>query len=415
MMLLVTESDHDELARIASLSGLESDLLRGPGITRWLDRRARSLGLDERSHRAMLIESEEERRILSEQIAVPESWIGRYPVSFDLLHETAAARTKESSVFRVLSLGCAAGQEPFTAAACVLDAGIDSSRIEVLAIDRSRSAIEMGSNGDLPSMAVRGDLPEYMRTRLQPSGRRWKVDDELRRLVRFIEADIVSESLPVAPGSCNAVYCRNVLIYLESDARDRLCRRAASYLAKDGIFFSGHADPPSDLLETLDSIDRPGAFAWRRRGESDPRPKNTSSEFTVGRVASRRISPRPSQKSIDPTITPPAEQGSPEEVIAIQRLADLGRLSEARELAERLLVEHPADLSVLLILATIDSADGRVEAARDHLRRALYLDPDDPSALFQMVVLCESEGELDVAARFRRRMDRLATDGGPEE
>ena len=51
MMLLVTESDHDELARIASLSGLESDLLRGPGITRWLDRRARSLGLDERSHR----------------------------------------------------------------------------------------------------------------------------------------------------------------------------------------------------------------------------------------------------------------------------------------------------------------------------------------------------------------------------
>jgi len=102
-------------------------------------------------------------------------------------------------------------------------------------------------------------------------------------------------------------------------------------------------------------------------------------------------------------------------VIAIQRLADLGRLSEARELAERLLVEHPADLSVLLILATIDSADGRVEAARDHLRRALYLDPDDPSALFQMVVLCESEGELDVAARFRRRMDRLATDGGPEE
>ena len=91
MMPLVTEADHDDLVQIASLSGLESDLLRSPGITRWLDRRARTLGLDEKSHRAMLMESEEERRILSEQVAVPESWIGRYPVSFDLLRERAHA------------------------------------------------------------------------------------------------------------------------------------------------------------------------------------------------------------------------------------------------------------------------------------------------------------------------------------
>jgi Flp pilus assembly protein TadD len=88
---------------------------------------------------------------------------------------------------------------------------------------------------------------------------------------------------------------------------------------------------------------------------------------------------------------------------------------EARELAEGLLVNHPADPSVILILATIESADGRVEAARDHLRRVLYLSPDDLSALFQMAVLCESEGELDVADRFRRRMDRLASDGGFEK
>ncbi|MDG2021525.1 MAG: CheR family methyltransferase [Phycisphaerales bacterium] len=411
----MTESDHDELARIASLSGLESDLLRGPGITRWLDRRARSLGLDERSHRAMLIESEEERRILSEQVAVPESWIGRYPVSFDLLHEKATAAIAGSSVFRVLSLGCAAGQEPFTAAACVLDAGIAPARIEVLAIDRSRSAIEMGSNGDLPSMAVRGDLPEYMRTRLESSGRRWKVDDEIRRLVRFIEADIVSESLPVAAMSCDAVYCRNVLIYLESDARGRLCRRAASYLAEDGVLFSGHADPRQDLLGTLASIDRPGAFAWRRRRESDARPTTVAPEMPVESSVSRRVPPHSAKNPVDPKIASSADRASLEEVTAIQRLADLGRLSEARELAEALLVDHPTNPAVLLILATVDSADGRVGAARDHLRRALYLDPDDLSALFQMVVLCESEGELDAASRFRRRMDRLTMDGGHEE
>ena len=62
MMQLVTKADHDDLVRIASLSGLESDLLRSPGITRWLDRRARTLGLDEKSHRAMLMQSEATNR-----------------------------------------------------------------------------------------------------------------------------------------------------------------------------------------------------------------------------------------------------------------------------------------------------------------------------------------------------------------
>ena len=112
---------------------------------------------------------------------------------------------------------------------------------------------------------------------------------------------------------------------------------------------------------------------------------------------------------------PVVSLASPTEVEEIHRIADFGRLSEARGLAEGLLGLHPADPSVILILATIDSADGRVEAARDHLRRALYLNPDNLSALFQMAVLCESEGELELGARFRRRMDRIDSDGGLEE
>lgn len=415
MMLLVTEPDHDELSRIAGLSGLESDLLRGPGITRWLDRRARTLGLDPKSHRAMLMESEAERRILSEQVAVPESWIGRYPVSFDLLHERATAAKSQSGIFRVLSLGCAAGQEPFTAAACILDAGVDVNRIEVVAVDRSQSAIEMGMTGVLPSMAVRGELPVCMRKRVEQSGRQWKVADEIRALVRFVEADVVSEPLPIAPGSCDIVFCRNVLIYLESDARDRLCRRASSYLRKDGVLFAGHADPRHDLLQTLTSIGRPGAFAWSRRGEPTTRTPIAVTPPTASRPFPNRTLRRPAPEIAPSEVSIAPSLASSAEVDRIRRIADRGRLPEARELAEGLLVTHPADPAVILILASIESADGRVEAARDHLRRALYLKPDDFSALLQMAVLCESEGELDVAARFRRRLDRLGSDGELEE
>jgi len=128
-----------------------------------------------------------------------------------------------------------------------------------------------------------------------------------------------------------------------------------------------------------------------------------------------RTKRRPLKKASAPEVTPVVSLASPIEVEEIHRIADFGRLSEARGLAEGLLGLHPADPSVILILATIDSADGRVEAARDHLRRALYLNPDNLSALFQMAVLCESEGELELGARFRRRMDRIDSDGGLEE
>ena len=406
MNALVTEPT-DQLRRIAALAGLESDLLGQPGVRRWIDRRASALGLSASSYQDRLVAMESERRLLSEQVAVPESWINRYPASFELLRDRGLASCSGKGTFRVASLGCAGGQEPFTVAAVLADAGVPRDRIEIIAVDRSRSAIDVARSGLLPSMAVRDELPSTWRARFKPEGTSWRVDPEIHAMVRFVEADILTDPLSIATGSCDVVLCRNVLIYLDVEARRRLCLRAAALLKTGGVLFAGHADPPADLGQALDAMDVPGGFAWRTVSEKESvRPS----------LDTRARSHRPSvasggSRAVPRTERPPARSVIPD-AASVRRLADAGRIDEARVAGEALLERSPDDLRIRFLLALIEREDGRLDVAREHLRRLLYLSPDHVKALLMMVSIAEAEGDLPAAARHRRRLDRIDVDPG---
>ena len=47
---------------------------------------------------------------------------------------------------------------------------------------------------------------------------------------------------PVAPGRCQVVFCRNVLIYLSRSAAEPFLDRLADWLAPDGLVFLGYAE-----------------------------------------------------------------------------------------------------------------------------------------------------------------------------
>ncbi len=406
MTTLVMEHT-DQLRRIADLAGLDFGLLEQPAIQRWIDRRASVLDLTVSGYHQRLVSLESERRLLSEQIAVPESWINRYPASFELLRERATESLRGNERFRVVSLGCAAGQEPFTVAAVLADAGIPRHRIEIVAMDRSRSAIDAARSGLLPSMAIRDDVPTPWRTRFQSEGRGWRVDPELQAMVEFVEADIVTDPLPVAAASCDVVLCRNVLIYLAAPARRRLCARAAELMKPDGILLAGHADPPADLGNVLEPIDLPGVFAWRAISERGSDRRMADAAARPVRPFSSTPGPRPV-----PRIARPVREPDSPTAASVRRLADEGRVEEARIAGEALIERDPDDLETRLLLAFIERDDGRIDSAREHLRRLLYLSPDHSAALLAMVSIAEAEGDLAAAARHRRRLDRADEDSG---
>jgi hypothetical protein len=124
-----------------------------------VDERLRATGVSSvDAYAELAARSADEIARLREQIAVPETWLFRYPGSFEALQHRMSTST--SRPFRVLSVACATGAEPFSIAATALSAGLRPDQVSVIGIDPNPAALASARRAELGRMAVRGELPK---------------------------------------------------------------------------------------------------------------------------------------------------------------------------------------------------------------------------------------------------------------
>lgn len=401
------------LARISDLltrSQIDPSLAREDAIAGIVDERRRELGGDLDDYAVRLERDPDELARLRERITVPETWLFRYPAAFELLRGRLAGRTG----FRALSVACATGAEPFSIVATALAAGIPAARVRVDAVDPNPEALARASTGRLGRMAVRGGIPEWAGGMFRADEDGVTVDAEVRRCVHLHRGSAPGATASFPDGSCDAVFCRNLAIYLSADARAAIGHELARVLTDDGLLFVGHAERPAafglgDRFEP--ACDQAhGAFAWTRTPmpcEGAPhaapdRAVEKRHEATRGHAvrpgAPAQASPRQAQRA--PAPPAPATLGD------ARAAADAGRLEDAR--ARALAVHAAGDRSVELfhLLGTLEAALGRTAEAEGWLRQAVYLAPSHPEALVQLALLADARGDHGMAARYRARAAR---------
>lgn len=341
---------------------------------------------------------------LRERITVPETWLFRYPASFESLR--ARLSRPGTNAFRALSVACATGAEPYSIAATALSAGIPAERIEVVAVDPSEAALERAATGRYGRMGVRGGLPPWAATwfREDPSG--VTVEPAVRARVRFLHGS-APEALDALPaGAFDAVFCRNLGIYLGESGRAAIGRALLRVVRPDGAIFLGHAERPAlfglaDRLEPL--ADAPaGSFAHgvRAMGASSP-VAPPARAAAAGRTPSAPAG-RPSRPTAAPAA--PRADATPTPALADARAAaDAGNLADALELAQALHAAGDRSASLLELLGSIHSGLGLHAVAEGWLRQAVYVDPSHPEALLQLAALAERRGDRDQAERYRLR------------
>lgn len=158
---------------------------------------------------------------------------------------------------RVWNPACADGSETCTLAMILVEAG---RAPRIWATDVNGGRIDAARRGVYDELAV-ADVPDGpgsggRRTRwFSVHGTRWLVDPTLRDTVRYDRHDALDGPLdgPVDP-PFDLVVCRNLIIYLKPDARDRLLARIADALVEGGAL----------LLGSAERILRPGSFGLSR-------------------------------------------------------------------------------------------------------------------------------------------------------
>ncbi|MBA9844055.1 MAG: CheR family methyltransferase [Ralstonia sp.] len=382
----------------------------------------------------------DERQALIEALVVPETWFFRDREAFVTLARVVGEKLAREPmrVLRILSAPCSTGEEPYSAAMALLDAGIDPARFTIDAIDISARAIEQARRAIYGRNAFRGHPLTFRDRHFTGADGSWQLSDTVRGLVRFAQGNL--SDAPADDTRYDFIFCRNVLIYFHRDAQDQAIRRLDSQLAEDGMIFVGPAETGLMMRHAMTSARIPLAFAFQRTAASEtgvraplpfrlPLPPEHPASVVglpgvalpsvpVRAVAARvpaasRPSPTssfaagPVARPLLPTIPEiEAVLGEPPTVAQARRLADAGNLDEAERVALEIANLRAPEADTFYLLGLIADARGRHADAGDFYRKALYLEPAHYEALTHLAALLDVAGDTVAARQLMLRAER---------
>ena len=206
---------------------------------------------------------------LARQITNGESYFFREHHHFDILKEHLAPRHHARSPrdpLRVLSAGCSAGQEAYSIAITLHEAGnvlgtagwkVDACDIHPDRLAQARSALY----GEVSLRTCRG---ADRRLYFENDGERYRVRPEYRNRVRFFTANLTD---PAAAdwGRYNVIFCRNVLIYFSDDAFQEAVDQFFRCLLPGGYLFLGHSESLINRRDDFEPVSMGGYIVYRKR------------------------------------------------------------------------------------------------------------------------------------------------------
>jgi chemotaxis protein methyltransferase CheR len=184
-----------------------------------------------------------EREAFLDRITINVSQLWRNPEQWLVLGKAVLPELARHRRVRAWSAGSSYGAEAFTLAAVAAEA-IPGHAIAIRGTDIDARMVDRARTGEFSRADVRDAPPALLKRWFVPTDGGWRAKDELRRVVRFEQGDLLR--MRVAPASLDLVLCRNTVIYFNDEVRDALHARLAAALRPGGCLVVGATERVAD-------------------------------------------------------------------------------------------------------------------------------------------------------------------------
>jgi chemotaxis protein methyltransferase CheR len=142
---------------------------------------------------------------------------------------------------RIWSAASSTGQEAYSIAMTLLEAGISEYQVEIVGTDLSDQVLERARAGRYLQFEVSRGLPAPLLAKyFTKAGLDWQISEQLRSMVRFEKLDLRSNLASFGP--FDLVLCRNVLIYFNAETKQQILTSIAKTLTHGGLLVLGCAE-----------------------------------------------------------------------------------------------------------------------------------------------------------------------------
>jgi chemotaxis protein methyltransferase WspC len=380
----------------------------------------------------LLLHDSKEVRELIEEVVVPETWFFRNKGPFEAFQQHVKnellPKGNKRKPIRILSAPCATGEEPYSLAIALVEQNIDPQAFRIDAVDVSKKALELGKDAHYGKNSFRDVKPTIQAKYFTPTERGWLLHDEIKKLVKFKQGNILAGALSPHPGYYDVVFCRNLLIYFDRKNQQLTLEKLYRAMKKGAILFVGHAEC-SQVSETyFQNSPYAKSFSFIKRDKPAekrlaPKPvKNIPKENGVAgsqqnnSAAKKVVSKKTVSLKAATNVTKPTDSGTVtdkkqkpviDSLRPAEKLANEGRYQEAENQCVAFLQLHPDSAHGHYLLGLIKNSLGEQKTAESLLKKAIYLDPNHEQALILSALIAEQKGDVDAMQSFKRRIERV--------
>ena len=197
-----------------------------------------------------------------------ETYFFRETRQFEILVDhVIPERRATTGPLRILSAGCSSGEEPYSLAIALHNAGLPpAGKVpwEIDACDLNPERIARARDALYDESSLRVCDVESRRKYFTVEDGRFRLKQRYRAGLRFFQSNLLAPGFAVDRGRYDAILCRNLLIYFGDSAFESIIDLFARSLAPGGYLFLGHSESLFDRATEFTTVVVNGSIVYRK-------------------------------------------------------------------------------------------------------------------------------------------------------
>jgi chemotaxis protein methyltransferase CheR len=192
---------------------------------------------------------------LYDAVTTNETYFFREPDHFNVLANEilpkVLSQKKGSKTIRIWSAACSSGEEAYTISMFLMEKYLNSQHFEIYASDISEAVLHSAKKAVYNSYSIRNIPEPYLKKYFSNSGQSYTLDSSVKNNVKFTNLNLLNDNKLKTFRGMDVIFCRNVLIYFDTKAKQKVVSNLYDNLNPGGYLFIGSSESLHNVTRAL--------------------------------------------------------------------------------------------------------------------------------------------------------------------